>query len=75
MDLPHLAEINKQVDPEILIRELFKLFRRVNNDNDSRVLRFLGFKTDIGIDEYPAGDFSVSNLFEPSIDPYSSDSI
>jgi len=52
------------------------LYYEVNKTKrDSRILRFLGFKTTGGQDQYPNPMFSVTHLFEPSNATYSSDSL
>ena len=37
--------------------------------------RFLGFKTNMGFDQYPAANFGFNNLFEPSRMAFSSDAL
>lgn len=40
---------------------------------NSRILRFIGFKTTMGVDMYPEPVYSMAHTFEPSLQSYSSD--
>mmetsp|Transcript_35433 Transcript_35433/g.46648 ORF Transcript_35433/g.46648 Transcript_35433/m.46648 type:complete len:127 (-) Transcript_35433:56-436(-) len=55
---------------------MFTLLREVRKaKKESRMLRFLGFKTTGGQDMFPHQVFSVTHLFEPGTGAYSSEAL
>jgi len=50
--------------------ELLQQVRR--KAKTSRIMRFFGFKTTMGMDAFPNSMFSLGHLFEPSGEAYSS---
>ena len=58
------------------IARLFSLLREYKKiGRNSRVLRFFGFKSSMGQAQFPSPTFSITHLFEPSAEQFSSDPI
>ena len=58
------------------IKKLELLYIQVRDSHRKhQLLRFQGFKTTMGMDQYPNPYFSITNLFEPTSDSYSSTAI
>ena len=61
---------------EARLKYLLELFVKMKSEFERpRLARFYGFKTNMGADTYPSPRFSFTNLFEPSYNAYSSDSM
>ena len=63
------GDIDKRL--KYVLNELFPLIGR-EGKSASRVGRFLGFKTTMGVDHYPHSAYGMHGLFEPSTQGYSS---
>ena len=75
LDLPKgiVGHEKDDIDKKLkyVLNDLFPFIGREGRST-SRVGRFLGFKTTMGVDHYPHSMYGMHSLFEPSTQGYSS---